>query len=74
MERAAEDWRTEYAAPVLAGTPGGSDPERGRALFEQVRSAVQAMLADLQAEREAARVGIEGASAFLLVVGVAIAA
>ncbi|MEN3269462.1 ATP-binding protein [Pseudonocardia sp.] len=74
VERAAQDWRTEYAGPVLAGTPGGPDPERGRALFEQVRSAVQTMLADLQVEREAARVSIEGASAFLLVVGVAIAA
>jgi signal transduction histidine kinase len=74
VEQAAQNWRTQYAGPVLAGAPGGSDPERGRALFDQVRAAVQTMVADVQVRREAARHGIESASTFLFVVGVAIAA
>jgi signal transduction histidine kinase len=73
VERAAQDWRTQYAAPVLAGMQAGIDPERGRALFDQVRDALRTLLADLQAKREATRTGIESASEFLLVVGVAIA-
>ncbi|WP_433291393.1 sensor histidine kinase [Pseudonocardia sp. CA-142604] len=74
VEQAAQNWRTQYAGAVLTGPPGASNPEQGRALFDQVRTKVQALLADVQARREAARHGIESASTFLLVVGVAIAA
>ncbi|WP_433557653.1 sensor histidine kinase [Pseudonocardia xinjiangensis] len=73
VERAAQNWRTQYAGPVLAGTAVGVDPEQGRALFDQVRATLRTLLTDLQGKREAARTGIESASRFLLVVGVAIA-
>ncbi|WP_308282916.1 sensor histidine kinase [Pseudonocardia nigra] len=74
VERAAQAWRTVYAEPVLAGAPGAPEPARGRALFDEVRAATRALVADLEAQRAAARDRVERASAFLIGIGIAIAA
>jgi signal transduction histidine kinase len=73
VEGAEQEWRTGYAEPVLAAAPGAPDPERGRVLFDQVRAETRALVADLEANRAAARARVETASAFLAGVGVAIA-
>ena len=71
VDRAAQDWRTTYAEPVLAGAAPA--PEKGKALFDQVRVELDVLVADLQTRRTAAAVRADAATAFLFGVGVTIA-
>ena len=71
VDRAAQDWRTTYAEPVLAGAAPA--PEQGKALFDQVRVELDVLVADLQTRRTAAAVRADAATAFLFGVGVTIA-
>jgi signal transduction histidine kinase len=73
VQRAAQEWRTAYAEPVL-GAAAGTEPQRGRALFEQVRAATRALIVDLEGQLAAARSEVDASTAFLVGVGVAIAA
>lgn len=73
-EQAAQDWRTGYAEPVLAGAADGSAPEVGKALFDRFRSASGALVADLQAQRTTAAGRTDAATNSLISVSIAIAA
>jgi signal transduction histidine kinase len=79
VQRAMQEWRTGYAELVIAmggdvvGVPS-ADPLRGAALFDRVRAAEDALLAGLTAEQDAARQRVNDATAFLVTVGMAIAA
>ncbi|MGH3613998.1 MAG: sensor histidine kinase [Pseudonocardia sp.] len=80
VEQAVQRWRTDFAEPTIAagraapGTTTAPDPEVGRALFTDVRLAVDAVLDDLRAAQVAARQRLEDASASLLAIAVAAAA
>lgn len=80
VERAVQRWRTDFAEPTIAagrappGTTTAPDPEVGRALFTDVRLAVDVVLDDLRAAQVAARQRLEDASASLLAIAVAVAA
>jgi signal transduction histidine kinase len=73
--RAAEQqWRAAYAQPVVDAVPDAASAEVGRALFDQVRVATRALVADLEAQRATAYDRMDSAASFLLGAGVAIAA
>jgi len=80
VEQAVQRWRTDFAEPTIAagraapGTTTAPNPEVGRALFTDVRLAVDAVLDDLRAAQVAARQRLEDASASLLAIAVAAAA
>jgi signal transduction histidine kinase len=79
VERAAAEWRSGYAEVAIAvgaRTPGvaSADPDGGRALFESVRPAEEVLSADLAAERDVARARMNDAAAFVVTVGIVIAA
>jgi signal transduction histidine kinase len=71
VEAAARAWRTDYAEPVVAG--GDPDPEIGKVRFDALRGPLDAMGSTLQAERAAARNGLNDAAAALRWVGIGIA-
>jgi hypothetical protein len=72
VDRAEQQWRTQYAEPVINGVPGAPDTDFGRGLFDQVRSAADGLVADLQMQRAAARDRMQAASAFLAGTGVVV--
>jgi signal transduction histidine kinase len=74
VDRAEQQWRTQYAQPVVDRAPGAPDPEIGRALFDQVRGATTALIDDLEVQRAAARDRMDAASAFLAISGAVVAA
>jgi signal transduction histidine kinase len=78
VERAAQRWRTEFAEPVVATgalVPGAPsvDPERGRALFDDVRAAVDVLNGHLAAEQAVARDAVNAAARSLVAFAVGIA-
>jgi signal transduction histidine kinase len=72
VQRAHQEWRTSYAEPTIARAPTAPGPDIGRALFDQVRSATQTLVTDLEAQRVIARDRVSGATVFVTAVGVAI--
>jgi signal transduction histidine kinase len=74
VERAAQEWRTGYAEPVMDQAPDVPPPEVGRALFDRVRHATGALVSELELQRGMAREEMEDASRFLVGSGIAIAA
>ena len=60
VEQAGRQWRTDYAEPVIADIAAGRSAaaqrvERGKALFDRVREATQALFGQLSAERTTLR-------------------
>jgi len=71
VQRAADQWRTQYAMPALARANAG-DLDRGKALFDQVRAALTAQQTQLASARTAGRSVLDSASANLIVVGIVV--
>jgi signal transduction histidine kinase len=79
VERAVRAWRAGFADPVIAqgGLDTGVasvDPVPGQALFDDVRAGVDRLVTRLTGEQAAARARVEDAVAFLVAVGITIAA
>ncbi len=74
VRRAEQQWRTAYAQPVIDAEPDGPSPDVDLALFDQVRDATGALVADLEVQRGTAYDRMDAASVFLSGTGVAIAA
>ena len=72
VQRAADRWRSEYATPALAQVNAG-DIEHGKALFDQVRSALSAQETQLASARTASRAVLDSAATDLIIVGVVVA-
>ena len=75
-EAAAERWRAGYAEPAVAAVRAGTPPpsaERGRMLFDAVRTESNAVLANRIADLNAARVRVGDAATFVGAVGAGIA-
>lgn len=74
-EQLAQRWRAEFAEPAiaaaLAGQPG-PDQAAGRVLFDQVRDAGADLSAAVDESRRTARGQLDGAIAFVAIVGIAI--
>ena len=76
LSRATQAWREQYAEPSIAAVRAGAapvDPQRGRELFEDVRTASSGLVTDLAQVRAEARGQLDRAIRFLSVVGVVIA-
>jgi len=73
VEAAADAWRAEYVQPLLDRAPTAPDPGQGKALFDDVRNATSRLQADLNAERMAARDGLNTAATRLAWVEVGVA-
>jgi signal transduction histidine kinase len=74
-ERLTALWRTEYAEPTIAAARAGQpapDPAQGRLLFDRVRTASAALVADVDDTRTTARGQLDGAIAFVAIVGIVI--
>jgi signal transduction histidine kinase len=74
VEQSVQRWRTEYVEQAIRGGAAAADPERGRALFEQVRATLATLNTELDADAAQARQRIDGAAAFVVAVGIGIAA
>ena len=72
VQRAADQCRTEYAVPAMTQATAG-DIDRGKALFDQVRTALTAQQSQLTAARAAGRAALDSAADNLVVVGVVVA-
>ena len=72
VQRAADQWRTEYAVPALATATAG-DIDRGKALFDQVRAALSSQEAQLATARVSGRAALATAADNLVVVGIVVA-
>jgi signal transduction histidine kinase len=72
VQRAADQWRNEYAVPALAQANIG-DIDRGKALFDQVRGALSDQEAQLATARGSARAALAAAADNLVVVGIVVA-
>jgi signal transduction histidine kinase len=72
VQQAADQWRDEYAVPAMAQANAG-DIERGKALFDRVRSTLSSQDAQLTAARASARAALAAAADNLVTVGVAVA-
>jgi signal transduction histidine kinase len=73
VEAAVRDWRAGWADGVLAA-PASIDAGTGKALFDRVRTELDALTARLDEARLAARAALERAAGALFGVGVGIAA
>ncbi|GAA3438238.1 sensor histidine kinase [Kutzneria kofuensis] len=71
VQRAADQWRAEYAAPALAQASAG-DIERGKALFDQVTGALRVQETQLADARASGRAVLNTAADNLIVVGVVV--
>lgn len=74
-ERYAAQWRAEFAEPTIAAARTGQpvpDPAQGRELFDRVRAASTALIADVDRTRTAARAQLDDAIAFVAIVGIVI--
>jgi len=74
VEGATTRWHAEYAEPTIAGIAAGQGAEatalqigQGRTLFDQVRSSVADLQAELDRARDAARDDLSRATAWLFV-------
>ncbi len=71
---AADAWRTRFAEPVVADVEAGrktftrADLARGKTLFDRVRGAAGALLADLRVERATARGRLSASADRVLVI------
>jgi len=79
VENAAAAWRSGYAEPTIAavraGGPGNTVvADGGRSLFDPVRGATDALQADLEQQRLAARERLDTAARFVSAVGIVVAA
>jgi len=72
VQRAADQWRDEYAVPAMAQANAG-DIDRGKVLFDRVRSTLSSQEAQLSTARVSARAALADAADNLVVVGVVVA-
>ncbi|EWM17820.1 ATP-binding protein [Kutzneria sp. 744] len=72
VQRAANQWRAEYAEPALQRAEAG-DIERGKTLFDQVRNTLSDQESQLSAARTTGRARLATAADNLVVVGVIVA-
>ncbi|MDX3660882.1 CHASE3 domain-containing protein [Streptomyces sp. ID05-26A] len=72
IEQLADQWRSEYATPTITAarsgtTPGtGGDIERGKVLFDQLRSETAALRTDIGGLARQARVNLDHAANVVL--------
>lgn len=80
VSAAADSWRREVAAPIVAAQPGGTDDDGSQSVllsktaFDEVRAAVDRLEADVGAARNDARADLDAATTSLAVaIGLALA-
>ncbi len=71
VERAAQEWRTAYAEPVLAGAAPSVD--QGRILFDRIRAETAGLLSELEQQRTTLADATNAAVGFLVAVSAVIA-